>query len=77
VGAIVRLGAITRLLSTPILSAYLTGSAIIIIASQIPKLFGIAVESEEWWRKLVDVVTHLDDTNPWALGSGWRRSRSS
>jgi SulP family sulfate permease len=70
VGALVRLGFITRLLSTPILAAYLTGSAIIIIASQIPKIFGISVERDEWWAKVTGVVTHLDETNLWALGIG-------
>jgi SulP family sulfate permease len=70
VGAVVRLGFITRLLSTPILAAYLTGSAIIIIASQVPKIFGISVEGEEWWAKIVGVVAHLDETNLWALGLG-------
>jgi SulP family sulfate permease len=70
VGAVVRLGFITRLLSTPILAAYLTGSAIIIIASQVPKIFGISVEGEEWWAKVAGVVAHLDETNLWALGLG-------
>jgi SulP family sulfate permease len=70
VGAVIRLGFITRLLSTPILAAYLTGSAIIIIASQVPKIFGISVEGEEWLAKIVGVVTHLDETNLWALGLG-------
>jgi sulfate permease, SulP family len=70
VGAVVRLGFITRLLSIPILAAYLTGSAIIIIASQVPKIFGISVEGEEWWAKVAGVVAHLDETNLWALGLG-------
>jgi len=70
VGAALRLGVLTRLLSTPILSAYLTGSAIIIIASQIPKIFGISVEGEEWWAKIAGVLNNLDETNLWALGIG-------
>jgi SulP family sulfate permease len=70
VGAIVRLGPIRRLLSTPILSAYLTGSAIIIIASQIPKILGISVEGHQWWRKIGQTVTNIDETNLWALAIG-------
>jgi SulP family sulfate permease len=69
-GAVLRLGVVTRLLSTPILSAYLTGSAVIIVSSQIPKIFGISVEGEEWWAKIAGVVTHLSETNVWALGIG-------
>ncbi len=70
VGALMRLGAIKRLLSTPILSAYLTGSAIIIMASQVPKILGIPVEDGAWWRKLGHTVANLDQTNLWALGIG-------
>jgi SulP family sulfate permease len=70
VGALVRLGFITRLLSTPILAAYLTGSAIIIVASQLPKIFGISVEGDQWWAKISGVVTHIDETNVWALAIG-------
>jgi sulfate permease, SulP family len=69
-GALLRLGVITRLLSTPILTGYLAGAAVIIAASQIPKLFGITPEGTEWWQQLGDVVRNLDASNWWALGIG-------
>ena len=67
-GAFLRLGAVSRLLSTPILAAYLAGSAVIIVASQLPNIFGISVEGHAWWAKVGGVALHLDDTNLWSLG---------
>lgn len=67
VGAALRFGVVTRLLSTPILAGYLTGSAIIIIASQIPKVFGISTTGDDWYEKTWEVVSNLPDANEWAL----------
>jgi len=69
-GALLRFGVVTRLLSAPILTGYLAGAAVIIAASQIPKLFGIAPSGDEWWRQIGDVMTNLDATNGWSLGIG-------
>jgi sulfate permease, SulP family len=70
VGALLRLGVVTRLLSAPILTGYLAGAAVIIAASQIPKLFGISPAGDEWWQQLGDVASNLDATNGWSLGIG-------
>jgi SulP family sulfate permease len=70
VGALLRLGVVTRLLSAPILTGYLAGAAVIIAASQIPKLFGISPAGDQWWQQLRDVATNLDATNGWSLGIG-------
>ena len=69
-GALLRLGVVTRLLSAPILTGYLAGAAVIIAASQIPKLFGISPSGDEWWQQIGDVVTSLDASNGWSLGIG-------
>src|SRR3954453_6149076 len=69
-GAALRLGVIARLLSTPVLAGYLTGSAVVIAASQLGKLLGIPTTGEQWWRKVAEVATHLSDTNPHALVVG-------
>ncbi len=69
VGALLRLGFVTRLLSTPILAGYLAGAAVIVMASQVPKLFGIA-SSGPWWERLWQVASQLDLTNAWDLGIG-------
>jgi sulfate permease, SulP family len=69
-GALLRFGVVTRLLSTPILTGYLAGAAVIIAASQIPKLFGITPSGDEWWQQIGDVMTNLDATNGRSLGIG-------
>jgi SulP family sulfate permease len=67
VGAALRLGVIARLLSTPVLAGYLTGSAVVIAASQLGKILGISTPGTTWWRKAGEVLTHLPDTNPYAV----------
>ena len=67
-GALLRLGVVTRLLSAPILTGYLAGAAVIIAASQIPKLFGISPSGDEWWQQIGEVLTGFDATNGWSLG---------
>jgi len=68
VGALLRLGKIVRLLSSPILMGYLAGAAVIIICSQVPKLFDISVEGNVWWTKLAGTLRALPDTNLASLG---------
>ena len=47
-GGLVRLGFLADLLSRPVLVGYMTGVAIILIASQLGKLTGVAVKGEEF-----------------------------
>jgi SulP family sulfate permease len=70
VGAVLRLGKIVRLLSSPILTGYLAGAAIIIIASQTPKLFDVTVTGTEWWQKLLETARQLDEANPYSVVIG-------
>jgi SulP family sulfate permease len=66
-GALLRLGVVARLLSTPVLAGYLAGSAVVIGSSQLGKVFAISTPAEQWWRKLGELVAGLPSTNPWAL----------
>src|SRR4051794_1607318 len=63
VGAALKLGVIARLLSTPVLAGYLTGSGVVIAASQLGKVLAIPTPGDEWWQKVGDVATHLADAN--------------
>jgi sulfate permease, SulP family len=69
-GAVLRLGVVARLLSTPVLAGYLTGSAVVIMASQLGKIFAIPTPGDTWWRKVGEVITHLSEANPFALAVG-------
>ncbi|RKT46167.1 SulP family inorganic anion transporter [Thiocapsa rosea] len=57
-----RLGALADFLSKPILVGYLNGIALYIIAGQLGKLFGFAVDAHGIVPKLVEVATHIGQT---------------
>jgi SulP family sulfate permease len=66
-GAVLRLAVVARLFSTPVLAGYLAGSAVVIGASQLGKVFAIPTPGEKWWQKLAEVAVDLPATNPLAL----------
>ena len=66
-GAALRLGIIARLLSTPVLVGYLTGSAVVIAASQLGKILAIPPSGDQWWEKVASVAAHVADANVHAI----------
>jgi len=60
---IARLGFIANFLSLPILTGYLNGIAVIIVAGQLQKLFGYSSEAEDFFPKLAEFVSRLDQTH--------------
>ena len=58
-----RLGFIANFLSQPILTGYLNGIALIIIAGQLQKLFGYVGEAEEFFPKLTEFIDKLDTSH--------------
>lgn len=73
-GALLRLGALTGLLSGPIRLGYLTGIALTVAASQLPTLLGLEGRGQTPWEHLaataVDVVQRGIGPVPLALGLG-------
>jgi SulP family sulfate permease len=69
-GGLLKLGAVTRLLSTPVLIGYITGSAIVIIMGQLDDLFGIDVDVAKYHTKVGAVFRNLGDLNSWDTGIG-------
>jgi high affinity sulfate transporter 1 len=68
VAGIVRLGAITELLSKPVRIGYLHGLAIVILVGQLPVLFGFDVEADSTFGELEAFGRAVgDDVNGWAL----------
>ncbi|GAB3308107.1 SulP family inorganic anion transporter [Geodermatophilus aquaeductus] len=65
-GAVLRLGVVARLLSTPVLAGYLAGSAVVIAAGQLGKALAIPTSGDRWWQRAGVVVAHLGDANPYA-----------
>lgn len=60
-GGILKLGFITDLLSKPILIGYITGTSLIVIGSQLGKMFGIKVESDYFLRQIIEVLSRFDE----------------
>lgn len=62
VGGFMRLGFIANFLSQPILTGYLNGIALLIIASQLPKLFGVSSQSSDFFPGLLGFFQDLPQT---------------
>lgn len=60
---VLRLGFISDFLSAPVLSGFTSGAALIIIASQLPKVFGIEVDGDAFFETVWGVLTSLGETN--------------
>ncbi len=65
-----RLGWIAEFLSTPILTGFLSGVAVIIIVHQLPDFFGLPAYSGSNQHRFGQVVTHLGDANAWTAAIG-------
>ena len=60
---VAKLGFITDLLSKPVLVGYILGAALIVIGSQLGKMFGIKLESDEFFKQVVELISRLDEAH--------------
>ena len=60
---VARLGFITDFLSKPILVGYIFGATLIVIGSQLGKMFGIKLESDKFFQQVVELISRLDETH--------------
>ena len=58
-GARAKMGAIADFLSKPVLVGYMTGAALILVASQLDKLFGIRLEHNDFFPRLAELAGKL------------------
>ena len=58
-----KIGFVADFLSKPILTGYITGTALIVIASQLGKLFGIELVNDDFFAKILELITKLDQTH--------------
>src|SRR5512136_3055821 len=54
---------ITDFLSKPILVGYIFGATLIVIGSQLGKMFGITLESDKFFQQVIELITRLDETH--------------
>ncbi len=65
-----RMGFVADFFSKPILVGYITGTALIVIASQLGKIFGISLESDDFFAKILELIIRLDETHVLTLTVG-------
>jgi SulP family sulfate permease len=70
VAGLMRLGFLASLISEPVLKGFIIGLALTILVGQLPSLFGVEKGSGNFFEKLWDLVTKLDDTSWLSLGVG-------
>lgn len=70
VAGLARFGFLADFVSKPILIGYITGVAIIMIVSQLGKLFGIPIKSDNFISQIVELFTHLGQTRMLTLVIG-------
>ena len=58
-GARARIGAIADFLSKPVLVGYMTGAALILMASQLDKLFGVHLDRNDFFPRLAELAGKL------------------
>ena len=68
--SVLRLGWIAEFLSTPIITGFLSGVALIIIAHQLPEFFGLPPTTGTNQHRVTYVLTHLGQVNGWSLAIG-------
>lgn len=67
---IARLGFVADLLSNPVRTGFLAGLSVVIVVSQLPKLFGFSTDASGLIGAAVAFSRGISETNPWALGIG-------
>jgi SulP family sulfate permease len=55
---VARLGFLSQLLSRPVVSGFISGSALLIVISQIPLLLGVSAEGSNSWQSLESLALH-------------------
>ena len=60
---VAKLGFITDFLSKPILVGYIVGATLIVIGSQLGKMFGISLESDKFFQQVFELISRLGETH--------------
>ena len=68
--AALRIGAVADFLSKPVLTGYMSGAALILVSTQLGKLFGLSLESREFFPILWELAGRLRETHGLTLAIG-------
>lgn len=61
--ALLRLGFVADFISTPVLTGFKAGIGLVIVLDQVPKLLGIHISKQGFFRDIVSIVHHLPDSS--------------
>jgi SulP family sulfate permease len=64
---VLRLGFVANFISLPVLTGFKAGIGFVIVLDQVPKLLGVHITKEGFFRDIVSVAQHLPDTSPLTL----------
>ena len=68
IARLVRIGFLANFLSRTVLVGFLTGVGVLVAASQVPGMLGIAADTGSLWHRLSEAATRLSQANLWAVG---------
>ena len=60
---LMRLGFVANFISTPVLTGFKAGIGLVIVLDQVPKLLGIHIAKQGFFRDLLGFVQHMPDTS--------------
>ncbi|MBK7768507.1 MAG: SulP family inorganic anion transporter [Sulfuritalea sp.] len=60
---LLRLGFVANFISSPVLTGFKAGIGLVIVLDQVPKLMGIHIDKQGFFRDLISVVHHVPDTS--------------
>ncbi|HTL57397.1 MAG TPA: sulfate permease [Candidatus Limnocylindrales bacterium] len=69
-GARANLGAVADFLAKPVLVGYMTGAALILMGSQLNKLFGVTLRQNDFFPRLLELAGKLHETHSLTLALG-------
>ena len=58
-----RLGFVANFISSPVLTGFKAGIGVVIVLDQVPKLFGLHIAKEGFFRDVLSLVHHLPETS--------------
>ena len=65
---LLRLGFVANFISTPVLTGFKAGIGLVIVLDQVPKLLGIHITKQGFFRDVVSVFQHVPDASLLTLG---------
>jgi SulP family sulfate permease len=68
--AVLRAGVVADFFSKPVLVGYMTGAALVLISTQLGRLFGLDVEAREFFRVMAELARRLGETHRLTLALG-------